>query len=337
MLSTEQKSQNDMAMNKQLKMKDGKVVGRGIEWTDFTWNPISGCKHACRWNMPNGEIAICYAENVAENVAQSAYPHGFEHHYWKPDMLNEPFNKKTPARIFVGSMADVYGGWVPMEEIMQVHEAMKKAPWHHFQSLTKAFHRLPKVPWFPDNQWVGVSSPPDHMGGVELPLAKKFDYMHRTMMVLRKLKEEGKIKLAWMSMEPLSNDYAPIVAKYPDVLDWVVIGAASDGPRYMPPVQQHVEDMLKVLRKSDTRVFFKGNMSSMGKWATDGNWFEEMPKLMDKPVTPVSPETIEKLKAAVDNASIRTSVATVYVKYEGGYVTGIQPEPPPVDDLPKFD
>src|SRR5687768_11051635 len=102
-------------MNKQGQIVNGKVVG-GIEWTKtilpdgterqgYTWNPVAGCKHACRWTMPDGSVAVCYAETVAEKVAGSAYPHGFSHHYWHPKRLNEPLGLKEPAKIFMDSMS----------------------------------------------------------------------------------------------------------------------------------------------------------------------------------------------------------------------------------------
>ena len=95
-------------MNKQYSIVDGQRVNSKIEWTDYTWNPISGCQHGCRWHMPDGSTAICYAESVANSIAESAYPQGFEHHYWKPNLLTEPLSVKEPSRIFVGSMADVF-------------------------------------------------------------------------------------------------------------------------------------------------------------------------------------------------------------------------------------
>jgi protein gp37 len=52
-------------MNKQVNRKNGAIVSRGIEWTDYTWNPIKGGFHACQWEMPDGSIANCYAEDVA--------------------------------------------------------------------------------------------------------------------------------------------------------------------------------------------------------------------------------------------------------------------------------
>src|SRR5689334_22712652 len=91
-----------------------------IEWTDYTWNPVAGCQHDCAWEMPDGAAANCYAEDIADGAAKSAYPKGFRAHYWKPNKLHEPFSVKEPARIFVGSMADLFGHWVPDEQIEQV-------------------------------------------------------------------------------------------------------------------------------------------------------------------------------------------------------------------------
>src|SRR5574341_410290 len=104
------------AMNKQSK-SSGK---RGIEWTDYSWNPVGGCQHGCRWVMPDGVIVECYAETVAERVAQNAYPHGFEHHYWRPEVLDEPLKLTKPARIFLDSMSDLIGHWVEKEQVEQV-------------------------------------------------------------------------------------------------------------------------------------------------------------------------------------------------------------------------
>src|SRR5215203_1739239 len=122
-------------MNKQLKKRDGVVVGRGIEWCDWTWNPIGGCMHACKWTMPDGSTAQCYAKDVAEGVAREHYPAGFEAHYWHEERLFEPLYVKEPARIFPDSMADLFGRWVSPIEIDNVLNIMETAHWHTFQSL----------------------------------------------------------------------------------------------------------------------------------------------------------------------------------------------------------
>lgn len=133
----------------------------GIEWTQFSWNPVSGCHHACTWTMPDGRVAECYAKTVAERVAMTAYPEGFAHHYWHPERLEEPLKVKKPARIFLDSMSDLMGAWVPDEQIEDVLDICRRASWHQFQLLTKNAPRLLKFNGrIPSNVWVGVSAPP---------------------------------------------------------------------------------------------------------------------------------------------------------------------------------
>lgn len=108
-----------------------------IEWTDWTWNPVGGCKHGCRWEMPDGTIAACYAERVAQGVAQAHYPDGFAAHTWRPGLLDEPLAVRTPAKIFLDSMADLFGSWVPQTHIDLVLVTVARAHWHTFQVLTR--------------------------------------------------------------------------------------------------------------------------------------------------------------------------------------------------------
>jgi protein gp37 len=84
------------------KYRNGILISGGIEWTDATWNVIRGCPQKCKWVMPNGKIAKCYAETCAEGVASRAYPNGFEFHYWHPERLEEPLKEKEPLKIFHG-------------------------------------------------------------------------------------------------------------------------------------------------------------------------------------------------------------------------------------------
>lgn len=258
-------------MNKQDK-GSGK---RGIEWTDYTWNPIAGCFHACQWVMPSGEIANCYAEDVAENVAQSAYPQGFEHNYWKPSLLREPISQKQPSKIFVGSMADIFGHWVEEEHIVAVLNVARQAPQHQFQFLTKNPKRaLDFLPFIPANCWIGASSPPDFMWNKSLNQVQKERMLSVTLDVLTGVSAE--IPITWMSFEPLSWDVTKIVRQYPDALKWAVIGAASNGRTYYPPEEPHVRNLLNVLDEQDAKVFFKGNMKSL-PWARE-NWRADFPE-----------------------------------------------------------
>lgn len=253
-------------MNKQEKYKAGELVGRGIEWTDFTWNPIAGCKHACRWQMPDGKIAVCYAEEVAHGIAQSHYPDGFEAHYYHPKRLAEPLSLREPSKIFLDSMADLMGHWVPVEQVRAVLDFCRRAHWHSFQLLTKNAPRLLQFD-FPPNVWTGVSMPPSFMWGKELSQRQQEAKFRRDMEVLSQLRTP----VRWVSFEPVAWDVAPILAEFPRVINWAVIGAASSGPKYYQPEKAHIQNLLDVLDSQGVSVFFKGNL----EWSP---WREEFPQ-----------------------------------------------------------
>ena len=213
--------------------------------------------------MPDGTIAECYADTVAEGIARSAYPFGFEHHYWRPDILNEPLLLTEPSRIFLDSMSDLMGHWVPDEQIARVLDVCRQAHWHSFQLLTKNAPRLEQFD-FPSNVWVGVSAPPSYMFG------KKLSETHQARMVTRMFETLKRIHalVKWMSIEPLSFDIAPLLEG--SNLQWAVIGAATNGKKAYQPEPAWVENVLNVLDAQETRVFFKGNLI----WDP---WREEFP------------------------------------------------------------
>jgi protein gp37 len=258
-------------MNKQAKS----ALKRGIEWTDYTWNPIGGCQHGCRWKMPDGSIAECYAETVAERVAQSAYPSGFEYHYWRPEFLYEPLKQLKPARIFLDSMSDLMGHWVPKDQIEAVLDVCRRAEWHQFQLLTKNAPRLLEFN-FPPNVWVGVSAPPSIMFGRTLSVAQQGRMLKRMLEIL----DQIQVPVRWMSIEPLSFDIAPLLES--SNLQWAVIGAATNGAKAYQPKSEWVANVLSVLDKKGTSVFFKGNLI----WSP---WREDFPEI-ELPVA----ATIEK-------------------------------------------
>lgn len=237
----------------------------GIEWCNWTWNPVGGCKHRCRWTMPDGTTAICYAEATAEGVARNAYQQGFEHHYWNPNRLDEPLKLKEPSKIFIDSMSDLMGAWVPEDQINTVLSVCRRADWHTFQLLTKNAPRLLKFEW-PSNVWVGVSSAPDFMFNQKLSQRQRESYMRKALIVLNSIDET----ITWMSFEPLSWDVSGIVAEYPKALQWAVIGAASNGSKKYQPNPRHVERLLNVLDRQRVPAFFKGNL----EWQP---WREDFP------------------------------------------------------------
>ncbi len=250
---------------------------KGIEWTrirdadgtarpGYTWNPTGGCFHGCTWRMPDGSVTECYAKTIAERFT-SGYPQGFEHHYWRPHALDAPRKLKTPAGIFVGSMADLFGHWVPEEQIRQVLDVMEEAHWHTFQTLSKYPIRLPEFNPFPANVWVGVSTPAGHTLS-ESGAARAF------RVYLRHLQEVD-ATVRFLSAEPLSFDVAASLedhllqfSKLP--FEWVLIGAASKSSQVFQPRAVWIARLVELLDDQEIPVFFKGNLI----WS---DWRENFP------------------------------------------------------------
>jgi protein gp37 len=220
--------------------------------------------------MPDGSIARCYAQDVAEGVASAAYPKGFEYHYWHPARLSEPAKVKTSSRIFMDSMSDFMGAWIPEEHVYKTLLTVRECYWHDFQMLTKNAPRILKfAEQIPRNLWIGVSMPPSIMLGRELTPDQQARYMEKAMYVFRTLSETWrKPNVMWLSLEPLSFDVADMIDF--EVVNWIVIGAASNGRKKYQPNPEYVQNVLDKAQKHGTPVFFKGNL----EWSP---WMEEFP------------------------------------------------------------
>lgn len=255
-------------------MNQQKAPG-GIEWTrirnpdgtvrpGYTWNPVVGCMHECRWQMPDGSIAECYAKRIAEGVAKEAYPDGFFTIDRRPDRIAEPFTVKEPSGIFIGSQTDIMQRGFHDHEIKQIFDVVKGANWHTYFLLTKNAPRLWKFAAdFPDNLWVGVSMPPTWMHGKRLTEQQQEKFLLTALKILDRLS----IKVRWMSFEPLSFDVS--AALYQHIkdsnrlpLEWAVIGAASNGAKKYQPAARHLHNLISLLNSREIPIFFKGNL----KW-----------------------------------------------------------------------
>jgi protein gp37 len=212
-----------------------------VDWAKWTWNPITGCHHGCEY---------CYARDIAlSEKMKSVYITGFEPTF-HPERLQAPSN--TTARniygqkdknVFVCSMADLFGKWVPLEWIQQVMDAMIANPQWTYLCLTKFPQRLKEIndlySGFPDHVWVGTS----------------IDNQARVGLAERCFKEiDAKVK--WLSCEPLI-----VPLRFEDLtgFDWVVIGgqSAQNGlPSFTPPLEWvgHVYDAAK---RDGCKVFCK--------------------------------------------------------------------------------
>jgi len=240
-------------------------AGKGIEWTHvygrpgYTANPVQGCQHDCRWQMPDGTVAECYAKAIAEGVARKAYPQGFEHIRFNPKELGAIKRLKTPAGIFIDSMSDLFGRGVKPEWIDAVLSVMHDSPQHIFFILTKNPPRLLEYKKaFPANAWVGISSTPDWMFGNLLTPEQKWRWYARGLEVLREID----VPVRWSSIEPLSWNVAPEIHIRPGVLQWAVIGAASQGRNYFAPDAGYLKQLMYTLDVQNIPIFFKGNMKS---------------------------------------------------------------------------
>lgn len=127
-----------------------------IEWTDATWNPVTGCTKV------SPGCKHCYAERLARRLqamGNARYRNGFAVTL-HPSQIDLPLRWRGPRRIFVNSMSDLFHEAVPEQFIVNVFDVMARASWHVFQVLTKRAERLaalaPRLPW-PDNVWQGVS------------------------------------------------------------------------------------------------------------------------------------------------------------------------------------
>lgn len=209
-----------------------------IKWAKWTWNPVTGCEHGC---------AYCYARDIAKRF----YDHGFEPHFY-PERLDAPQNTKLPIRtdqgwtnVFVSSMGDLFGDWVPQDWIDQVMSAVRDAQQWNFIFLTKNPERLIDIEW-PVNAIVGTTVDKQERVG---PAIKAFADM--------KYKPLG----IFLSCEPLLErlDFYGNI----ELFDWVIIGGlskSSGGPAWQPPFEW-VESLHNQARKAGCNVFWKDNLT----------------------------------------------------------------------------
>src|SRR5438552_3509562 len=125
-----------------------------IEWTDATWNPVTGCTKV------SPGCKHCYAERMAkrlQSMGQPRYRNAFEPTL-QPDVINQPLDWRKPRVVFVNSMSDLFHERVPLDYLKKVFGVMAEADWHTFQILTKRSERLAEVAsalLWPNNVWIG--------------------------------------------------------------------------------------------------------------------------------------------------------------------------------------
>ena len=229
-----------------------------IEWTEATWNPVTGC------TKTSAGCQHCYAERMAlrlQGMGQRNYAQGFKVTL-HPGTLRLPLTWKKPRMIFVNSMSDLFHEEVPLDFIQQVFDVMRRADWHIYQVLTKRSERLmeldPVLSWRP-HVWMGVT-------------VESADYAYR----IDHLRRIG-AAIKFLSLEPL-------LGSIPDLdltgIGWVVVGGES-GAGARPMDAAWVLDIRDQCAKASVPFFFKQwggvNKKKAGR-LLEGRTWDEMPK-----------------------------------------------------------
>ncbi len=209
-----------------------------IEWTDATWNPVTGCTKIGR-GCDN-----CYAERFAERwrgIPGHPYEAGFDLRLW-PNRVEQPLKWRKPRMIFVNSMSDLFHKNVPREFIDSVFDAMEAADWHVFQLLTKRSSLMRNYinkrygdHGAPSHIWLGVSiEDRDHIS--------RLSHLKATNAAAR-----------FISFEPLLG---PIGKVDLAGIAWAIVGGES-GPRARPMREEWAIELRDVCIKQRVEFFFK--------------------------------------------------------------------------------
>lgn len=229
-----------------------------IEWTEMTWNPVSGC------DKVSAGCLNCYAARMAKRLKAMGverYRNGFEVTIHE-DLIEQPFKWRSPRLIFVNSMSDLFHERVPFSFIKQVFRTMNECPQHTFQILTKRPRRVlkyaDKLTWTP-NIWMGTSVEDQRV-------IRRIDYLRGVPASVR-----------FLSCEPLIGPIAEMNLKG---IHWVIVGGES-GPGARPMKEEWVQDILRQCKRLDVAFFFKqwgGVQKKRTGRSLNETTYDEMPK-----------------------------------------------------------
>ncbi|MCL2834920.1 MAG: phage Gp37/Gp68 family protein [Treponema sp.] len=248
-----------------------------IDWCDMTWNPVTGCLHGCPY---------CYAKKIVQRFGKNpdefrklyslesedkthikyisdvkigCYPWGFEPTLY-PERLNQPTMKKKTLNIFVCSMADLFGAWVPDEWIEEVFKACARAPQHRYLFLTKNPDRYREIN--------------DYIEDVIAPIISEQEkdliaYFGATVTNSDQFIKAYESDATWVSIEPLLDEIDTDNFSFyslPDSEDvarwhWVVIGAETGNRKdRVVPKREWIEEIVEACRFWKTPVFMKSSL-----------------------------------------------------------------------------
>ena len=195
-----------------------------IEWTDLTWNPISGCIRGCKW---------CYAEKIYHRFGRSFDPK------LHTERLEQPLKIKKSSKIFTCSVADFYASWTKIGWRKRVYDIIDQCPQHVFQILTQDPQNINRKLNIPSNVWTGTT----------VRTQKETSRID--------LLRDAKSTIRFVSFEPFLGE---IETDLTDI-QWVIIGAMT-GPlrRKHKPEKEWIRKLIKKAKESDIPAFIKDNV-----------------------------------------------------------------------------
>ena len=232
-----------------------------IEWTDATWNPVTGCTKI----SPGCDN--CYAERFSERfrgVSGHPFEMGFDLNV-RPERLAQPLAWKRSRMIFVNSMSDLFHKQIPRSYISAVFETMEKADWHIFQILTKRSSLLQK---YLNDRYRSGSAPAHMWFGVSVENGQATSRIGHL--------QKSRAKVRFLSIEPL---IAPVGKLSLDNIDWVIVGGES-GPGARPLMAEWAIDIRDQCVSAGVPFFFKqwgGRSPKAGGRLLDGKLWNEFP------------------------------------------------------------
>ena len=234
-----------------------------IDWADASWNPVTGCKHGCEYCYARGiarrfgckingdmgkALAVLDEPYVSKDGVTNPYPYEFlpTFHRYRLDI---PVTWKKPKNIFVCSMADLFGNWVPDEWIAEVFNACAAAPQHRYLFLTKNPERykdiclkdaLPYGPGF----WYGTTTTRPTEGAFIVEQEKKFYH-------------------TFLSIEPIQERFGQYALNRNSIMltDWVIIGAETGNRKdKVIPEKEWIDEIVEVCKKYEKPIFMKESL-----------------------------------------------------------------------------
>ncbi len=206
-----------------------------IEWCDSTWNPVTGCKHGCEY---------CYARSIAHRFdGTKMYPNGFEPMFWA-SRLGIPGKWKEPKNIFVCSMADLFGSWVPDGWIKTIFEICRRTERHNYLFLTKNPERFSELV----------------RKGAILPSDRNFWFGTTAVNDAQPVFIGGYSLHTFLSIEPIMGPFDTDKFNF-RYFEWVIIGAETGRRKEkVIPERKWIEQVCSIADRDGAKVFMKDSL-----------------------------------------------------------------------------